>query len=105
MDNKELNENLACSDGGCIFGHPGGMHTNGGCKCLTRTTMTRNELYIIKTKVRKLVAQKKEYKRLYEAKINSTNHVLLDPISFCASCSIPLISPQTLFCSECEEDF
>lgn len=20
-----------CSDGGCIFGHPGGMATNGGC--------------------------------------------------------------------------
>lgn len=23
-----------CSDGGCVFGHPGGMHTNGGCHCL-----------------------------------------------------------------------
>lgn len=23
-----------CTDGGCIFGHPGGMHTNGGCSCL-----------------------------------------------------------------------
>lgn len=20
-----------CTDGGCVFGHPGGMHTNGGC--------------------------------------------------------------------------
>lgn len=25
---------VACSDGGCVFGHPGGMATNGGCKCL-----------------------------------------------------------------------
>ncbi len=23
-----------CSDGNCVFGHPGGMHTNGGCKCM-----------------------------------------------------------------------
>lgn len=25
-----------CTDGGCVFGHPGGMHTNGGCKCVPR---------------------------------------------------------------------
>lgn len=23
-----------CSDHGCIWGHPGGMGTNGGCNCL-----------------------------------------------------------------------
>ena len=23
-----------CGDGGCIFGHGPGMHTNGGCRCL-----------------------------------------------------------------------
>lgn len=22
-----------CTDGNCIWGHPGGMHTNGGCNC------------------------------------------------------------------------
>jgi hypothetical protein len=27
-------ENVGCSDGGCVFGHPGGMHTNGGCQHL-----------------------------------------------------------------------
>ena len=27
-------EDYGCTDGGCIFGHPGGMHTNGGCRCL-----------------------------------------------------------------------
>ncbi len=26
-----------CSDGGCVFGHPGGMHTNSGCKCIPTT--------------------------------------------------------------------
>lgn len=25
---------IPCSDGGCVFGHPGGMHTNGGCQHL-----------------------------------------------------------------------
>ena len=25
---------IGCTDGGCIYGHPGGMHTNGGCNCL-----------------------------------------------------------------------
>jgi len=24
---------VGCSDGGCMWGHPGGMHTNGGCNC------------------------------------------------------------------------
>ena len=44
MSNAEY---LGCSDGGCIFGHPGGMHTNGGCHCVpslsTFHTMTANE--------------------------------------------------------------
>lgn len=22
-----------CTDGGCMWGHPGGMHTNAGCRC------------------------------------------------------------------------
>lgn len=25
---------VGCSDHGCVFGHPGGMGTNGGCHCL-----------------------------------------------------------------------
>lgn len=25
---------IGCTDGGCVFGHPGGMHTNGGCACI-----------------------------------------------------------------------
>lgn len=31
---ERLHPGLGCGDGGCIFGHPGGMHTNGGCQCL-----------------------------------------------------------------------
>jgi len=25
---------IGCTDHGCIWGHPGGMGTNGGCRCL-----------------------------------------------------------------------
>jgi len=32
----EMGENACCSDAGCVFGHPGGMATNGGCHCLER---------------------------------------------------------------------
>jgi len=31
---KLFGETIGCSDGGCVFGHPGGMHTNGGCQHL-----------------------------------------------------------------------
>ena len=31
---------LSCADGGCIFGHPGGMHTNGGCQHMKRDLLT-----------------------------------------------------------------
>ncbi len=34
MTLKEFNLKYSCCDGGCVFGHPGGMHTNGGCDCL-----------------------------------------------------------------------
>lgn len=26
-----------CTDGGCVYGHRGGMHTNGGCGCIKET--------------------------------------------------------------------
>lgn len=31
---ERLYPGVGCTDGGCVFGHPGGMHTNGGCECL-----------------------------------------------------------------------
>lgn len=34
MNRPEISELKGCTDGGCIFGHPGGMHTNGGCGCV-----------------------------------------------------------------------
>ncbi len=29
-------ERIGCGDGGCVFGRPRGMHTNGGCRCLDK---------------------------------------------------------------------
>ena len=56
-------EYLGCSDGGCIFGHPGGLHTNGGCHCVpslsTFHTMTANERLELRNKIRKCAAQNK----------------------------------------------
>jgi len=56
-------EYLGCSDGGCIFGHRGGMHTNGGCHCVpslsTFHTMTANERLELRNKIKKLAAQNK----------------------------------------------
>lgn len=34
--------NAGCGDGACVFGHPGGMHTNGGCRC----TQERNPVLL-----------------------------------------------------------
>jgi hypothetical protein len=31
---KSLGLDVGCSDSGCIWGSPGGMCTNGGCRCL-----------------------------------------------------------------------
>lgn len=33
-DQRPIPPYVGCTDGGCVFGHPGGMYTNGGCKCL-----------------------------------------------------------------------
>jgi hypothetical protein len=28
-------DDVGCGDGGCVFGHLGGQHTNGGCRCIS----------------------------------------------------------------------
>lgn len=38
---------LGCSDHGCVFGHPGGMGTNGGCGCIKETDALRLRLTIL----------------------------------------------------------
>ena len=38
----ELGDDYGCGDGSCVFGHRGGMHTNGGCRCLYIPPHTAN---------------------------------------------------------------
>jgi len=47
--NKEFNEfmeSFRCTDGHCIFGHPGGMHTNGGCQSIKLNSLETKRLLI-----------------------------------------------------------
>ena len=57
-------EYLGCSDGSCVFGHPGGMHTNGGCHCVPSLsvfhTMSADERIELRNKIKKLAQQNKE---------------------------------------------
>jgi len=39
----EYGKDYGCTDGGCVFGHPGGMHTNGGCRCLAYNYIREHE--------------------------------------------------------------
>jgi len=52
-----------CSDGNCVFGHPGGMHTNGGCKCIPISRPHPDE----RIRLRKAIAAlRKERDELFE---------------------------------------
>jgi hypothetical protein len=56
-------EHHGCSDGGCVFGHPGGMHTNGGCKCIPIRFHSPHE----RIQLRKaIVALRKERDKLFD---------------------------------------
>lgn len=44
----ELPDIKGCTDGGCVFGHPGGMHTNGGCSCLRNLQPVGERLRIMR---------------------------------------------------------
>ncbi len=47
---------IGCGDSSCIFGSPGGQHTNGGCRCLRGVgNWTREEQWEVRTLVRDLV--------------------------------------------------
>lgn len=44
---NRLFPDLGCSDGGCVFGSPGGMHTNGGCECLKERKPVQMRRYLM----------------------------------------------------------
>ena len=53
----EMGENACCCDAGCVFGHPGGMATNGGCRCLEHVSPTlRARLYKLSRVARQALA-------------------------------------------------
>lgn len=64
-----------CTDGSCAFGHPGGMHTNGGCKCVASLSemkhWTPSERIALRDKIKALAASRSallsEVRRLREA--------------------------------------
>ncbi len=69
----ETPEYYGCSDGGCVFGHPGGMHTNGGCICLVGITRyngpdqmqrVRKGIRALQAKVKQLEAALEEQRRV-----------------------------------------
>lgn len=35
LQDLRIESGVGCSDGSCVFGHPGGLQTNGGCHCLS----------------------------------------------------------------------
>ena len=51
-----------CHDGGCIFGHLGGMQTNGGCQCLkgSPTELRRNLLKMARVARLALACEREE---------------------------------------------
>lgn len=61
---EELLHHLRCSDGNCIYGHPGGMGTNGGCRSMDRYESVKDLRQIVQAlryllKDRPLVPTKK----------------------------------------------
>ena len=44
---RQCGDSVGCWDGSCIYGHPGGMQTNGGCGCLKERDPHRLQLHIL----------------------------------------------------------
>lgn len=57
---KQYGYDIGCGDNSCWFGSPGGMATNGGCRCWPRgmsaANVTNEELHEMKTLARSLAA-------------------------------------------------
>lgn len=50
-------EDIGCCDNSCMFGSPGGMGTNGGCRCLPRASknnITDDEIHSTRRLVMRL---------------------------------------------------
>jgi hypothetical protein len=63
---KEIREHyeLGCSDHSCVWGHPGGMGTNGGCKCIRYIRdFTGPELGKVNSAIRSIVRLAEDARR------------------------------------------
>lgn len=57
MSKPELPEIQGCTDHSCVFGHPGGMGTNGGCRCIdiqdqTQRTRVKHNILALRKEIR-----------------------------------------------------
>lgn len=81
---NKLYPQAGCGDGGCIFGHPGGQHTNGGCRCLTSdihdTRIVARQLALIGRELAKelVVAQEAKAAEPVEATQSGITAVTID---------------------------
>jgi hypothetical protein len=70
---KILPDIEGCSDHDCVFGHPGGMGTNGGCACLKdfrSITMKQRfikNIFAYRKRIRDLQEQIAKLEEKYEA--------------------------------------
>lgn len=64
---------LSCGDGGCVYGTSGGMHTNGGCRCMVTSDLdkraardnfrkARKAIYFLREQMKKAAVQEIAYK-------------------------------------------
>ena len=65
MDDK-TKQLPGCTDGGCMYGHPGGMHTNGGCQCERELRRAKGGLKAVR-EIRALRARAEKAERELEA--------------------------------------
>ena len=62
-----------CNDGSCMFGPPGGMHTNGGCRCIGRTVTSGPDSIAMRGLVQRmarLILVLDEERRQHEAQLH-----------------------------------
>lgn len=76
-----MGDYYGCGDSSCVFGPPGGMHTNGGCQCL-QPRMTPGERARVRQGITAAQARIRELEEL----------VYVPGVWLCAKCGLRLVS-------------
>ena len=71
-------EYFGCSDGNCLFGHPGGMHTNGGCRCLRDLDTDHERRQRVRSGIKALRAKADFYRQRVDL-LQEQQKVMRDP--------------------------